>query len=328
MSLTMILYLIGGLVALIIGGDLLVRGASRLAAAWGIPSIVIGLTVVAFGTSTPELAVSLGAAFDGNADIAVANIVGSNIFNVLFILGISALICPLVIHSQMIRREVPIMIGISVLLLLVSLSGTIGRLEGGFLFLCVLAYTYWLVREALQQKSENAELTKESEQEFGKLQSPGSGKLSAALLLIVGLGIVMLGAEWLIDGAILTAKSFGVSDAVVGLTIVAAGTSLPEVVASIMATIKGERDIAIGNVIGSNIYNVLAILGLTGLIVPQGLAVSDEMLWIHIPVMVAVAVVCWPFFRSGKELSRLEGGIFFGGYIAYTVFLIQRSGGM
>jgi cation:H+ antiporter len=272
--------------------------------------------------------VSLGAAFDGNADISIANVVGSNIFNILFILGISALIRPLVIHSQMISREVPIMIVVSILFLLVALDGTISRLEGGFLFLCVLSYTFWLVREALQKKRENAELARESEQEFGALKKTGSSIWTAVLLVVVGLGIVMLGAEWLIEGAILTAKSFGVSDAVVGLTIVAAGTSLPEVVASIMATLKGERDIAIGNVVGSNIYNILAILGLTGLIVPQGLVVSADMLRIDIPIMIVVAMVCWPFFRSGKELSRVEGAIFLIAYVAYTAFLIQRSGGI
>ncbi len=325
MNFEIFLLLIGGLVFLVAGGELLVRGASQLAGALGIAPIVIGLTVVAFGTSTPELAVSLNAALSGNADISVSNVVGSNIFNVLFILGISALVSPLVIHSQMIVREVPIMIATSVLFALFAMGGTIQRWEGFVLFAGIIIYTAWLVIEAKKHKRENRELEKESEQEFGKLRTNKKSLGLSVAFIVIGLGVVMVGADWLVESAVSLAKSFGVSDTVIGLTIVAAGTSLPELVASVMATIKGERDIAIGNVVGSNIYNILAILGISGTIVPNGLAVNPSMLAFDIPVMIGVAAICWPFFKSGKRLSRFEGGLFLIAYIAYTGYLIAQA---
>ncbi len=318
-----------GLLFLVIGGDLLVKGASKLALKLGVAPVVVGLTVVAFGTSAPELAVSLKAAFAGNADIAVANIVGSNIFNILFILGVSSLIAPLLIHAQIIKREVPIMIGASVLLYLMSLGGGIQRWEGVVLFAGIIAYTYYLIREARVSKIKNTEVqaggdlgaagnVEKSESLFSKILNP-------AILIGIGLLVVMLGADWLVRGAVSLAKGLGVSDTVVGLTIVAAGTSLPEVTASIMATIRGERDIAVGNVIGSNIYNILAIVGISGALAPKGLQVNQSMLAVDMPVMIFVAAVCWIFFRSGQSLSRLEGGLFLTSYIAYTVFLVVKA---
>lgn len=325
MSLEVLGLVAAGLIFLVVGGEFLVRGASQLAGALGIAPIVIGLTVVAFGTSTPELAVSLDAAFSGNADIAIANVVGSNIFNVLFILGVSALISPLVIHSQMIKREVPIMIGVSFLIYIFALNGVIGRIEGLVLFAGIITYTSWLVIEARKNKNENQELKTESEKEYSEKPSGAKGILASIGFVVVGLGVVMSGADWLVDGAVQMAKSLGVSDTVIGLTIVAAGTSLPEVVASIMATIKGERDIAVGNVVGSNIYNILAIVGLSSAIVPGGLNVNEAMLRLDFPVMLAVAAICYPFFRTGSQLSRKEGAFFLGSYIAYTIIMIQMA---
>ncbi len=323
----MIFFLIlGGLVALVVGGEWLVRGASKLAAALGVSPMVIGLTVVAFGTSTPELAVSLKAALAGNADIAVANVVGSNIFNVLFILGVSALISPLVIHSQMIKREVPIMIGVSALLWAFSYGGVLSRVEGILLFVGIFAYTFWLVREARLKKKENAELKREFEQEFEDQKLKTRSPLwSSVGWVVAGLGVVMLGADWLVEGAVTLAKSLGVSDTVVGLTIVAAGTSLPEVMASVIATIKGERDIAVGNVVGSNIYNILAILGLSSAIVPDGLNVNASMLGFDYPAMLGVALVCWPIFKTGSRISRAEGVFFLASYVGYTWWLIAQA---
>lgn len=318
-------YWVGGIAALVVGGDLLVRGASRLAGLLGISPMVIGLTVVAFGTSTPELAVSLEAALKGNANIAIANVVGSNIFNVLFILGVSALIAPLLIHSTMIRREVPIMIAVSGLFWFFCRDLNIVFWEALVLFGLIIAYTAWLVIEARQQKAENAEIQKESEIEYGKLKTQGPNGWVSTALIIFGLGIVMLGADWLIKGAVQTAQFFGISDTIIGLTIVAAGTSLPEVVASIMATLKGERDIAVGNVIGSNIYNILAIIGLSGLVVPSGIQVDPNILAFDLPVMFGVALLCLPFFKTGKTLSRLEGCTFLALYVGYTVYLIQTA---
>ncbi len=323
---TIFLLLSGGLILLVGGGELLVRGASKLASALGVAPIIIGLTVVAFGTSTPELAVSLRAALSGNADIAVSNVVGSNIFNVLFILGVSALISPLVIHSQMIAREVPIMIGTSILLGIFALGGTISLIEGLLLFIGIVGYTGWLVVEARKKKRENRELELESEKEFLHLKKDKSPLALSLVFVVIGLGLVMFGAEWLVEGAVALAKSFGISDTVVGLTIVAAGTSLPEVVASVMATVKGERDIAVGNVVGSNIYNILAILGISGAVAPSGLSVNPALLSFDIPVMIAVALICWPFFRSGKRLSRFEGSLFLVGYIAYTAYIVIQAG--
>lgn len=325
MNVDILLLLIGGLIFLVAGGEFLVRGASQLAASLGVAPIVIGLTVVAFGTSTPELAVSLNAALSGNADIAVSNVVGSNIFNVLFILGVSALISPLIIHSQMIAREVPIMVATSVLLAVFAWGGEVERWEGLILFSGIIIYTAWLVIEAKRHRAENRELEAESQKEFGKLAEKKSSLLVSVGFVVAGLGVVMLGADWLVEGAVSLAKSLGVSDTVIGLTIVAAGTSLPEVVASIMATIKGERDIAVGNVVGSNIYNILAILGLSGVIAPSGLSVNNDLINFDIPVMIGVALVCVPFFKTGKKLSRFEGALFLAAYIGYTYYLILKA---
>lgn len=319
------LLIILGLTFLIVGGELLVRGASRIASILGIPPMIIGLTVVAFGTSTPELAVSIDAALDGNSDISISNVVGSNIFNILFILGLSSLIAPLVIHSQIIKREVPIMIGASILLYLLSLGGQINQLEGLILFSMIIVYTTWLIFESLKNRSENNELIKESEIEY---QVKEKASLILPIFFVLGgLGIVMLGSDWLVSGATKMAKAFGVSDTVIGLTIVAAGTSLPEVIASVMATIKGERDIAVANVIGSNIYNILAIIGLSGLIVPAGLTVSPSMISFDYFVMIGVAFLCWPFFKTGKQLSRWEGCFLLLLYVIYTSYLINTSVG-
>lgn len=323
MDFNQILFLVLGLGLLVFGGEWLVRGASKLAAAMGVAPIIIGLTVVAYGTSTPELAVSLNAALAGNADIAIANVVGSNIFNVLFILGVSALISPLIIHSQMIKREVPIMIGLSALIYFFSYDGNLGQTESFVLFGLIFVYTGWLVYEAKQNKKENKELVDESNREYQLKTSNGKIIAIALFQVVAGLGLVMLGADWLVEGAIAMARTFGVSDAVIGVTIVAAGTSLPEVVASVVATYKGERDIAVGNVVGSNIYNILAILGISGSILPSGLNVDPAMLSLDYPVMFLAAAICLPFFITGKQLSRLEGSILLAMYVGYTTYLIS-----
>jgi cation:H+ antiporter len=317
--------LIAGLALLIVGGELLVRGASRLAGALGVPAVVIGLTVVAFGTSAPELAVSLDAALRGNADIALSNVVGSNIFNLLFILGVSALISPLIIHSQMIQREVPVMVAVAAVLYFMSFGGILGRIEGILLIAACIAYTGWLVKEALSHKRENRELELEAEKEFAP--SPkGSGPILASIgFVIVGLAVIMFGADYLVEGAVKLARSLGVSDTVIGLTIVAAGTSLPEVVASIIATIKGERDIAVGNVVGSNIYNIVAIAGITASLTPGGLSVAPQLLSIDMPFMIAASVVCFAFFWTGKKLSRLEGLALLLMYVGYTTYLVMQA---
>lgn len=324
MEYTIAILLAAGLLFLVAGGELLVRGASAAALKLGISPTIIGLTVVAFGTSAPELAVSLDAAFKGNADISVSNVVGSNIFNVLFILGVSSLIAPLAVKSQMIRREVPLLIGVSLLLLLFSLNGPINQMEGLLLVLIAVVYTGWLVFEVKKHRIQNKEIAKESAQEYAQGTRPGSLGIAVAFF-IAGLALIMFGANWLVEGATKTAQAFGVSDSVIGLTIVAAGTSLPEVVASVMATLKGERDIAVANVMGSNIYNILGIVGLSASIVPGGLNVASPMLSFDIPVMLAAALICLPFFWSGKKLSRIEGAALLVFYVVYTTIVIFKA---
>lgn len=320
--LSLSLYLLSGLVLLIVGGEALVRGASRLALSLGISPMVVGLTVVAFGTSAPELAVSLQAAFNGNADIAVTNVVGSNIFNILLILGLCGLISPLFVDSKIIKREVPFLIFISFLLYAFVWDHQLNRWEGLVLFSGIIIYTYWLVRESQIHRKENKELLKESQQEYKKEKS---NLFIVISLIIVGLGVIIWGADLFVHGAIELAKALGVREEVIGLTIVAAGTSLPEVVASIMATIKGEREIAIGNVIGSNIYNILAILGLSGLISSNPLSISQNLLNLDFPIMIFAAILCFPFFKSGSTLSRKEGFFFFTIYVTYTAYLIANA---
>jgi cation:H+ antiporter len=325
MSWMVLFYFAGGLVGLVYGGDLLVKGASRLATALGVSPMVVGLTVVSFGTSAPELAVSLEAAFRGNADIAVANVVGSNTFNVLVVLGLCSLVAPLRVESAIIRRELPVLIGACVLLYLLSLNGSLGKLEGFILFAGIVLYTFWLVREALQKRADDAVLERESSESYSNLATSKQPKWRFLFLIVLGLGLITVGAEWLVAGAVTVAEHFGVSDAMIGLTIVAAGTSLPEVVASVMATIKGERDIAVGNVIGSGIYNALAIAGLSALIVPNGLSVEQSLIQVDMPIMIVVSLLCFPFFIVGQTLSRSKGTVFLLGYVVYMVFLVNAQ---
>ncbi len=315
--------MVAGLVALVVGAELLVRGASRIAALVGITPLVIGLTVVAFGTSAPELAVSLEASLSGRADIATGNVVGSNILNVLFILGLAALVAPLVVSSQLVRFDVPLMIAASLGLFLVGLDGGIGRIEGMALFAGMLLYTGWSIR---QSRKETAAVQKELARE-----SDGEAKKSAVALLLQigsiagGLALLALGARWLVEGAVTIAKLFGVSDLMIGLTIVAAGTSLPEVATSVVASIKGERDIAVGNVVGSNIFNILCVLGLSAAVSPGGVEVSPTALRLDIPIMIAVAVACLPIFFTGHVIARWEGGLFLAYYAAYTAYLVLAA---
>ncbi len=250
--------LILGTVLLVAGAEFLVRGASKLAVSVGISPLVVGLTVVAFGTSAPELAVSTYAAFTGEAEIAIGNVVGSNIFNILFILGVSAMITPLVVAQQLIRLDIPIMIGVSILLLILGVDGKIGHIDGLLLFSMVVAYTVFLIR---QSRKESRAVREEYEREFGvgkEEKTPHAWKIDLAYM-VGGALMLVLGSRWLVDGAVRVAVDLGVSELVIGLTIIAIGTSLPEVATSVVASLRGERDIAVGNVVGSNIFNILAV---------------------------------------------------------------------
>jgi cation:H+ antiporter len=317
-----ILWFALGLGALIGGAELLVRGASRLALAFGISPLVVGLTVVSFGTSAPEVAVAVGAALDGQADITIGNSVGSNILNVLLILGLSAVIAPLAVNAQLIRQEVPLMIGASVLLALFLLDGRLARFEAGVLFALLLAYTAFLV---IQSRAQSQATREEYAQEVARRGGWDRHWAVQVALLIGGLVLLVFGARWLVDAAVDFAKALGVSDVIIGLTIVAAGTSAPEIAASVMAALRGERDIAVGNVIGSNIFNIFGALGLAGIVAPGGLPAPAAVLNFDLWVMLAAAVACLPIFVTGREIARWEGALFLFYYAAYTVYLVLAS---
>jgi cation:H+ antiporter len=316
---TLILFAIG-LIILVVGAEALVRGASRLASTIGISPLVVGLTVVAFGTSSPELAVSVIASVNNKAAISLGNVVGSNIFNVLFILGISAVIVPLAVSRQIIRLDVPIMIICSFIVLLLGLDGNISRTDGVLFTAGIIAYTTFLIRQSRKEKETP---TDEFAREYAV---KGKKTLLIDLLLVAGgLSLLVLGSRWLVSGAVVIATYLGLSELIIGLTIVAAGTSLPEVATSIIASIRGERDIAVGNVVGSNIFNILAVLGISGIAAPHGLPVPESMLRFDIPVMTAVAIACLPIFFTGNVIARWEGKLFLFYYAAYTTYIVLDS---
>lgn len=315
------LLFVAGLVCLIVGAELLVRGASRLALAVGISPLVIGLTIVAVGTSSPEVAVSIGAAMDGQTDIAVGNVVGSNIFNVLFILGLSAMIAPLVVNEQIVRQEVPIMIGVSLLLLALGLDGSLGIADAVILVSLLVAYTVFLIVQSRRIPAS----TTVSEQDVTRPRRWHDHVTFQLVLIAAGLALLVLGSDWLVTSATVFAVALGVSDLVIGLTIVAAGTSMPELATSVMAALRKERDIAIGNVVGSNTFNILGCLGLTGLIAPGGVEIAAPLLRFDIWIMIAVAFACLPVFLSGRCIARWEGALFLLYYVAYTAYIVLAT---
>jgi cation:H+ antiporter len=314
-----LLMVVAGLALLVAGAELLVRGASSLARAVGMPPLIIGLTVVAFGTSAPELAVSLGASLAGQPDIAMGNVIGSNMFNVLFILGISAAIVPLVVSSQLVRLDVPIMIGVSGLAWLMASDGVVDRLEGVMLLAGIVGYAAMLI---LLGRSQGKSVAHAGPAAPVRRAAPMRGLVVPALLVLAGLVLLVLGARWLVQGAVGLARVLGVSELLIGLTIVAAGTSLPELATSVIASIRGERDIAVGNIVGSNIFNILAVLGAAAAAAPHGVAVSPAVLRFDLPVMSAAALVCLPVFFTGGRISRWEGALLLGYYAAYVAYLV------
>lgn len=308
--------LLAGFVLLVAGAEALVRGAVRLAGATGLSPLVIGLTVVAYGTSAPELAASLGAALNGVPDLALGNVIGSNIANVLLILGLTALFAPLVVSRQMVRLDVPIMVGVSLLTFALAADGGIGRMDGVLLVIAGIAYSVLLVWMGKRQPEEAVSEDIEPEpvrwaRDLG--------------LLAVGLAALVLGARWLVEGAVAVAGAFGMSELVIGLTVVAIGTSLPELATSILAAIRGQRDLAVGNIVGSSIFNLLLVLGLTAAIAPGGIPVGNDVLRFDLPVMTAVALACLPIFFTGHQIARWEGALFLAYYAAYTAYLLLAS---
>lgn len=311
--LEIILSLIGGLVIMLVGAEGLVRGASALALKVGISPLVVGLTVVAFGTSSPELVVSVGSALEGNSDIAIGNVIGSNISNIALILGITALINPIKVNVQVIKREIPIMIAVTLIFLLMFLNLSLSRLEGALLFTGIIFYTsisYYL------SKKEN----KKVEQEFEKEIPAIKGRTTTSILFVViGLACLAFGSKFFVDAAVEIAMLFNVSQVIIGLTIVAVGTSLPELITSIVASLKKEGDIAIGNVVGSNIFNLLSILGITAVILPIA---SEGIKLIDLGMFVLTAVIMLPLARTGFVLNRWEGALLIILYIVYVYLII------
>ena len=319
-----LLWFIAGLALLIGGAELTVRGASHLATLLSISPMVIGLTIVSIGTSAPELAVGITAGRQGDGALAVGNIAGTNVLNMMFILGLTALLRPLPLHLQIFKLELPVIVLAAVLMLALGWDGVFSALDGCLLLAVGLAYTvclYFVTRRAsLQAKQEYQE-------EYGPETLPASTSARKigiwnAVLLCLGLVLLVLGADWLVHGAVSIAKAVGTSETIIGLTIVAIGTSAPELVTTVIGTFKNDRDVAVGNLLGSSIYNIVVILAITCIVSPGGLPVADQLLRFDIPVMALVALGAVPVFVTGRRVSRLEGGIGVGLYLVYLSWLV------
>ena len=312
--------IIAGLLLLIAGGEALVRGAGTLASKAGISPLVIGLVVVSAATSAPEFAVTMGAVLGGEPDLAVGNVVGSNIVNIWLILGLSAVISPLIIKRQLVRFDMPVMVGISFLLLVVSLDGQISVLDGILLFGSLVLHTVISIRMGRKEIVDPA-----AKPDSIPLNSKPVPIWLAILLLAVGISLLVLGAQLLVTGAVSIATSLGVSSLVIGLTVVAIGTSLPELATSIIAIRKGETDMAVGNVVGSNIFNIGLVLGLPAIFFESGIPVAQSAIAIDLPLMLATAVALLPIAFTGFIVARWEGVLFVLLYTAYTLYLVLAS---
>lgn len=321
------LVFLGGLVVILFGAELVLRGAVRLAAMLGVQPIVVGMTVVALGTSAPELAIGITAVLEDRGELAVGNIAGTNIFNILFILGLTSAIRALPLTRSSIRLDVPVMIASALTLLWMCRDRVLSRGEGLVLVGAAVAYTVALFHSS---RRETGPVRREFAQEYGpqalQVAQGGLPGVWYSALTLAGMGLTVLGAHWIVDSATSLARMFGVTDAIIGLTVVAVGTSAPELATTVVATIKNERDVAVGNLIGSSVYNVLVILGATAIAAPHGVDVSSDVLWIDLPLGAAVAIVCYPVFRSDRMVSRREGMAFLLAYFAYmTALLILRT---
>jgi len=316
---------LAGLVIIVFGAEMLLRSARHLAELLRISPIVIGLTVVSLGTSMPELAIGVTAARQDAGALAIGNIAGTNLVNLLLILGLSAAIRPLPVRAHVVSLDLPAMTVAALALIFMSWDGHLSRAEGAVLLVAAVAYTAMLVRHGRRERQE-AQSANADRDEPAAAQEKGKGRFATpvwrGLLLLAGMALAVLGAELLVSGATDMARAFGVSDAFIGLTIVAIGTSAPELVTTLLGTLRNDRDVAIGNLIGSSTYNILAILGLTLVLAPQGIDVTRDVLWIDLPLAAAVALVCHPVFRSGRMVSRGEGAAFVGAYLAYLAAVV------
>jgi cation:H+ antiporter len=314
-----VLLIVGGLAALTIGAEFLIRGGTGLASWLGISPMVIGLTVVSIGTSVPELAIGIDAAVGGNTGLAVGNIVGTNLVNILFILGLSALLVPVAFQRRTLKFDLPAMTAAAVVLYLLALDGTLGLADGLLLIAGGVAYTWALLRVSRRDAVEKT--TDKAGVDAGLMQD-SHRPLHDTVALLVGMLVIVLGAELLVNGAVSSAESLGVSEAVVGLTVVAIGTSAPELVTTLVSTVRGDRDIAIGNLLGSSIYNIAVVLGLTVIVAPNGVPVPDEVLSADLVLLVVVALASVPVFLSGARIARAEGVLFVVTYISYLAWLL------
>lgn len=318
-----ILFLIAGFALLVKGADLFVEGASSIAKRLHIPSFVIGLTIVAFGTSSPELAVSVTAALKGSNDIAIGNVVGSNIFNILVVMGASAVLTPITVKQSIIKKDYPLSILVSILLAILCLDTFIfqaptmmlGRIDGLILLAGFIAYTYTTLQESIKDRKTSGQDTESNH------PKKNDTLVKSILMTVIGLIGIIIGGDLSVDGAKEIARAFGLSEALIGLTIVACGTSLPELVTSVIAAKKGESDIAVGNVVGSNIFNILLILGVSAAILPMG--VSSLYLY-DMVILIVVTVLSFILIAKNRRIGRGMGAVMIAAYVAYTVYLIMR----
>lgn len=301
------------------GSELLIRGSVKIAKKMHISQIVIGLTIVAFGTSTPELVVSVSSALQGQPDISLGNIIGSNIINIGLILGLSAAIFPIAVNIKTIRREIPIMLAVSLFLIPISLDGTISKIEGGLLVISLIIFIYYSYRQSKKENNsidlninDNVNTISYNEKSYFPI-------IINLLFILFGIGLLYFGSKFTIDNAVSIANIFGISERIIGLTIIAIGTSLPELITSVRAALKKHADLSIGNIIGSNIFNVLEILGISSLII--GINVNSD-IFIDYIIMIGFSVVLIPLMRSGFVISKKEGYVLSGAYVVYLIFLL------
>lgn len=310
-------WLVVGFVGVTVGADVFVGGASGLARRFGVSPLLVGLTIVALGTSAPEVAVNVTAAFRGQTDMAIGNVLGSNILNILGVLGLSALLRAIVVDAQLVRLDVPVMVGAAFVFALFAWDGHIVAYEAGILVAMLVVYTGIQIRLAL------ADRTSASGEDDG--EGDDRSVLLRLAQILVGVALLVGGSDRLVLGATEIARWWGLSELVIGLTVIAVGTSLPEIATSVAATLRGQGALAVGNVVGSNIYNMLAVIGLTGIVAPNGLVVSPAALVFDLPVMIAACVACLPIFVTEHRIDRWEGGLFVAYYLAYIGYLLLAT---
>jgi cation:H+ antiporter len=315
-------WFLAGLGALVAGAEVMVRGATKIASRLGISPLIVGLTVVAIGTSMPEMAIGVVSASEGSGALAVGNIAGANVINLMFVLGLSALILPLAIEMRTQRFELPVMAGVAILLWVLAANGVLSRVDGIVLVTGAIVYTGAVVWAA---RRETRDAAVEFDQTYPAATTGGGRPVVHMAMMLGGIAIIVVGAQWLVDAAVGLARAFNVSDALIGITVVAIGTTAPELVTTVVSTLRGDRDIAVGNLFGSSIYNVLLILGVTCLVPAHGLQLTPELVRVDIPVMVAATLVCIPIFVTGRRVGRFEGGAMVFAYLAFVVFLLATQ---